>query len=119
MNILFPTPYVQDEHEVRTRVFFNLPMDFKLSENSFKFTGQVIFICYSNRCGSNYLSELLKHVEDYKVSGEFFNAENFINFFDNKTRDIEEYLFGILKLCELENKIPLFKISWGNILNKK
>ena len=42
----------------------------------------------------------------YKNLGEFFNYANFIQLFDNKEKNIEEYLFEILKHCKLENKIP-------------
>jgi len=115
MNKIFPIPYVQGEHEARARLFFRLPMDFKLNENSFRHAEQVIFLCYTNRSGSNYLSELLSHVTSYKTLGEFFNYDNFMQLFDNKEKNIEEYLFEILKHCKLENKIPVFKISWDQL----
>jgi LPS sulfotransferase NodH len=34
----------------------------------------VLFLCFTNRCGSNYLAELLGTTGAFNVAGEFFNA---------------------------------------------
>ncbi|MGO9635117.1 MAG: Stf0 family sulfotransferase [Steroidobacteraceae bacterium] len=34
----------------------------------------VLFLCFTNRCGSNYLAELLATTGAFNVAGEFFNA---------------------------------------------
>jgi LPS sulfotransferase NodH len=34
---------------------------------------EFIFICFTNRCGSNYLAELLASSKDYNLAGEFLN----------------------------------------------
>ncbi len=34
----------------------------------------VLFLCFTNRCGSNYLAQLLATTGAFNVAGEFFNA---------------------------------------------
>jgi LPS sulfotransferase NodH len=34
----------------------------------------VLFLCFTNRCGSNYLAQLLATTDAFNVAGEFFNA---------------------------------------------
>lgn len=112
----FPIPYLQDEHEARIRLFFNLDMNFTLDLNSSHHDEQVIFLCFTNRSGSNYLSELLGNYSGYKILGEFFNYEEISNFYASNERDIRKYLFGILTHCKEENKTPVFKVSWSQLL---
>jgi LPS sulfotransferase NodH len=37
--------------------------------------GQTVFLCFTNRCGSNYLAQLLASTGAFNEAGEFFNAE--------------------------------------------
>ena len=37
--------------------------------------GQTLFVCFTNRCGSNYLAQLLASTGAFNEAGEFFNAE--------------------------------------------
>lgn len=37
------------------------------------------FLCYTNRCGSNYLADLLVATRRFKRAGEFFNADAIVN----------------------------------------
>jgi len=38
-------------------------------------TQNVLFLCFSNRCGSNYLAHLLASTGQFNEAGEFFNAD--------------------------------------------
>lgn len=40
---------------------------------------RVLFICFTNRCGSNYLAELLARSGLYNVAGEFLNFDTVLN----------------------------------------
>lgn len=37
--------------------------------------GQVLFICFTNRCGSNYLAQILASTGRFNEAGEYFNAD--------------------------------------------
>jgi LPS sulfotransferase NodH len=41
--------------------------------------GPVIYLCFTNRCGSNYLAQLLASTGACNEAGEFFNAETVLH----------------------------------------
>ena len=75
----FPINYEISDHEKQIVNFFGndhvvnstVSTEFEDLEN--------VFICFTNRCGSNYLAEVIESTDYFPSSGEFFNWDTVID----------------------------------------
>ena len=61
---------------------------------------KLLFICFTNRCGSNYLSEAIASSGALNRAGEYFNADTMEN--SARTRDLKSFDQYIRFLCKRE-----------------
>ncbi len=87
-----------DPHSVRLQALLT-PVQVNTSELE---NARVLFICFSNRCGSNYLAELLARSGLYNVAGEFLNFDTVLNHQRiHAFRSLAEYFSILIR----ENKV--------------
>jgi LPS sulfotransferase NodH len=63
---------------------------------------QFLFICYTNRCGSNFVAELLASTGAYNLAGEFFNHDTVNNHM--QTRALKDIAAYFEYLCDTQSK---------------
>lgn len=74
-----------------------------------------VFVCFTNRCGSNYLVELLGSTDYFPVGEEFFNWDTVIN--NSRIRKInsfDEYCLFLLEKMR-KNNFFISKVSWQQL----
>jgi LPS sulfotransferase NodH len=80
------------------------------------FEGESIFICFTNRCGSNFLADVLSNTDLFPETGEFFNWGSIINF--SKKNNIKSFDDFCLELArkKAKNKTFVSKIGCEQLL---
>lgn len=74
-----------------------------------KFPGKGVFVLFSNRCGSNYLVELMQQLPTLTMRNEIFNARNVIHARDKRgIENFDQYMHLMRRGC----KTP----HWGSKL---
>lgn len=110
-----PVPKIFVDHEKKITNFFgagNIAM--RSSDN--RLSGvRVIFLCFTNRCGSNSLSEDIGRFEECGTADEHLNAEAVIDVSKRKGfKNFSDYLVWLFS--SQEKKMPAVKASVDQIL---
>lgn len=71
----FPLAYHTGMHEIEIRDFFQKVRGGLFSQSHQPIEGKPIILCFTNRCGSNWLAEWLQATGKLGLADEYFNAE--------------------------------------------
>jgi len=76
----------------------------------------VLFLCFTNRCGSNYLAQLLATTGAFNVAGEFFNAPTVLKHaMERDLRSLPAYFSALSLLVPHTGRIAA-KVVIGQLL---
>ena len=75
----FPINYEISDHETEIVNFFGKDHVVSSSSSTEFDDLENVFICFTNRCGSNYLAEVIESTDYFPSSGEFFNWDTVID----------------------------------------
>lgn len=108
----FPFDYQISEHETKILAYFgeeNVINSKKPSKND---DTTNIFICFTNRCGSNFLTEIIQSTNFFPSSGEFFNWEVVTNNSKRKSlQSLDEFCLHLIKQRQ-KNDFFISKIGY-------
>jgi trehalose 2-sulfotransferase len=80
------------------------------------FEGESIFICFTNRCGSNFLADVLQNTGLFPEAGEFFNLDAVVNFSQrNNITSFDDYCSELARR-KAKNKTFISKIGCEQLL---
>ncbi|WP_417451979.1 Stf0 family sulfotransferase [Kordiimonas sp.] len=87
------------QHEKEILALYNGDRDKTLIKGTLP--GKGVFVLFSNRCGSNYLVELMKQLPTLTMKNEMFNAQNVTNATNKRgLKNFEEYVRLMRKGCK-------------------
>lgn len=113
----FPIEYNAQHHEIETIRYFSQADKLLFRDLSIKInTKKQVILCFTNRCGSNWLAELLNATGLVGLADEFFNAERVqedcavckLNSFDGFIRNLPNNHSTL-------NAVFATKLSWDQL----
>ena len=113
----FPIEYTPCHHEIETLEYFNQSDKVLFRDLSIKInTQKQVILCFTNRCGSNWLAELLYATELMGLADEFFNTERIqADCVDCGLNSLDDFVRHLPGNHSTLNKIFATKLSWDQL----
>ncbi|MDP2619540.1 MAG: Stf0 family sulfotransferase [Hyphomicrobiales bacterium] len=107
--------YPRSIHENKVREYFNIPDNYKIDKHKFR-SVECVVICFSNRCGSNFLASALEHTGRVWNANECFNWDSVIARSERRgTKTLEEYVQSHIDDATSSNRLLSLKLWWGQL----
>ncbi len=114
----FPFRYIPSIHEKEIKEYFDKSGSVKIDTTKRKINlGQQNYIvCFSNRCGSNFLCELLSMDKQIGNAGESFNYQVVMKHSDRfGLKSLEDYAIWLINHVSSSQKIFGTKLAWEQL----
>lgn len=113
----FPIEYNAQWHEIETLKYFDQVGKSLLRKQFKKINARKqIVICFTNRCGSNWLAELLYATGLMGLADEFFNTERIKESCDtNQLDSFDDFVRHLPNNHSTVNKVFATKLSWDQL----
>lgn len=113
----FPIEYAPCHHEIETLEYFNQSDKVLFRDLSIKIsTKRQVILCFTNRCGSNWLAELLYATELMGLADEFFNTERIqADCAECGLNSLDDFVRHLPGNHSTLNKIFATKLSWDQL----
>jgi trehalose 2-sulfotransferase len=110
----FLIDYPISNHEKEIITYFN--EENVLNTKEYQKNQFNIFICFTNRCGSNFLADVLASTNFFPHAGEFFNWDTVIRYSQNKQlHSFDDYCLNLIEHTQ-KNKFFISKIGWQQLI---
>ena len=122
----FPLDYPISEHEKKILDYFGEENVISNTNTKNSKETKNVFVCFTNRCGSNFLTEVIHSTNFFPSSGEFFNWEVVISNSRRKSiQSLDEFCLYLIRQRQKNNffiskigYLQLFMLSkYGQIPN--
>lgn len=110
----FPLNYPSSDHEQEIVSYFGEKNCFntRTKQESIK----TIFICFTNRCGSNFLANLISNTALFPEAGEFFNWDTVIPYSQSHNlENFDDYCLSVINETQ-KNNCFISKISFLQLM---
>lgn len=113
----FPIEYIAQHHEIETLRYFSQADKLLFRDLSIKINAQKqVILCFTNRCGSNWLAELLYATGLMGLADEFFNAERVLeDCAICKLNSFDDFIRNLPNNHSTLNAVFATKLSWDQL----
>jgi LPS sulfotransferase NodH len=115
MRQAFPIPYDPSPHELRFLEFFG-ERGLRVNEKTAPRDLRTYILCFTNRCGSNFLAELIATNRSFGVAAEYLNAKGVLAIAEKKSFvTLQQYLRWLVRRKTSLHNIFGLKLSYRQL----